>query len=76
MVRLLGLDDVALSSGAACTSVQPEPSHVLLSLGLSERLAVASVRFGLGRWNTVEEVAYVIEKVRRLVCRLREMSQV
>ena len=71
---LLGLDDVALSSGAACTSVQPEPSHVLLSLGLSERLAVASIRFGLGRWNTVEEVDYVIEKVRKLVCRLREMS--
>jgi len=73
---LLGLDDVALSSGAACSSAQPEPSHVLLSLGLSERLAVASIRFGLGRWNTVEEVDYVIEKVRRLVCRLREMSQV
>lgn len=72
---LLGLDDVALSSGAACTSAQPEPSHVLLSLGLSERLAVASIRFGLGRWNTVEEVDYVIEKIGRLVCRLREMSQ-
>ena len=66
---LLGLDDVALSSGAACTHAPPEPSHVLLLLGLSERVAVASIRFGLGRWNTVEEVDYVIEKVRRLVFR-------
>ena len=72
---LLGLDDVALSSGAACTSTHPEPSHVLLSLGLSERLAVASIRFSLGRWNTAEEVDYVVEKVKRLVCHLREMSQ-
>tara|TARA_B100001123_G_scaffold51436_3_gene53382 strand:+ start:3215 stop:4090 length:876 start_codon:yes stop_codon:yes gene_type:complete len=71
---LLGLDDVALSSGAACTSAQPEPSHVLLSLGLSERLAVASIRFSLGRWNTAEEVDYVVEKVKRLVRHLREMS--
>ncbi len=71
---LMGLDDVAVSSGAACTSVNPEPSHVLLSIGLSAQLARASLRFGLGRWNTEAEVDYVVEKVCRLVTRLRDMS--
>lgn len=73
---LVGLDDVALSSGAACASVNPEPSHVLSALGLSDQLARASLRFGLGRWNTSDEVDYVVEKVRSLVIRLREMSPV
>ena len=71
---LVGLDDVAVSSGAACTSAHPEPSHVLLALGLSDEQARASIRFGLGRWNTEAEVDYVVEKVSRLVVRLREMS--
>ena len=71
---LMGLDDVAVSSGAACTSVNTEPSHVLLSLGLSAQLARASLRFGLGRWNTEAEVDYVVDKVCRLVTRLRELS--
>ena len=73
---LVGLDDVAVSSGAACTSAHPEPSHVLSALGLSDQLARASVRFGLGRWNTQDEVDYVVEKVRSLVVRLRDMSPV
>ena len=73
---LVGLEDVAVSSGAACASVNPEPSHVLSALGLSDRLARASIRFGLGRWNTPDEVDYVVEKVRGLVIRLRELSPV
>jgi len=73
---LVGLDDVAVSSGSACTSENPEPSHVLSALGLSDQLSRASIRFGLGRWNTPDEVDYVVEKVRRLVVRLRDMSPV
>jgi cysteine desulfurase len=71
---LLGLDNVAVSSGAACTSVSPEPSHVLIAMGLSNELARASLRLGLGRWNTPSEVDVVVEKVSSLVTRLREMS--
>ena len=71
---VVGLDDVAVSTGAACTSANPEPSHVLSALGLSDQLAHASIRFGLGRWNTPDEVDYVVEKVRNLVVRLRQMS--
>ena len=71
---LVGLDDVAVSSGAACTSANPEPSHVLRALGLSEQQARASIRFGLGRWNTEAEVDYVVDKVSRLVVRLREVA--
>ena len=73
---LVGLDDVAVSSGAACTSVSPEPSHVLRALGLSDELAKASVRFGLGRTNTEAEIDYVSDKVVALVTRLRELSPV
>jgi cysteine desulfurase len=73
---LVGLDDVAVSSGAACASANLEPSHVLLALGLPDQLARASLRFGLGRWNTPDEIDYVVEKVRSLVIRLREMSPV
>lgn len=71
---LVGLDDIAVSTGAACTSANPEPSHVLSALGLSDQLARASIRFGLGRWNTADEVDYVVEKVCSLVERLRQMS--
>ena len=71
---LVGLDDIAVSTGAACTSANPEPSHVLSALGLSDQLARASIRFGLGRWNTADEVDRVVEKVCSLVVRLRQMS--
>ena len=71
---LVGLDDVAVSSGAACTSVNPEPSHVLKSIGVSDELARASIRFGLGRTTTQEEVDYAIDKVASLVIRLRQLS--
>ena len=71
---LVGLDDVAVSSGAACTSVNPEPSHVLRAIGTPDRLARASLRFGLGRTTTEAEIDYAIEKVSSLVSRLRELS--
>ena len=68
---LLGLDDVAVSSGAACTSVRQEPSHVLRALGLDDAAVRASIRFGLGRFNTAAEVDYVVKKLGSLVTRLR-----
>jgi len=73
---LMGLDDVAVSSGAACTSSSREPSHVLRALGLSDARARASIRFGLGRFNTEAEVDYVIEKLCGLVTRLRAPTPV
>lgn len=71
---LMGLKDVALSSGSACTSASLEPSYVLKALGVGDELAHSSLRFGLGRFTTEEEVDYVINRVIREVDRLREMS--
>src|SRR4051812_6668682 len=71
---LMGLKDIAVSSGSACTSASLEPSYVLRSLGVEEELAHTSIRFGLGRFNTDEEVDYVVEKVVDKVNKLREMS--
>ncbi|MFQ5600775.1 MAG: IscS subfamily cysteine desulfurase [Candidatus Krumholzibacteriia bacterium] len=71
---LMQLNDIAVSPGAACDSRTTEPSHVMRALGVSDDLARSSVRFGLGRFNTDEEVDYVIEKVVRVVQRLRGMS--
>jgi cysteine desulfurase len=71
---LLELRDIALSSGSACTSMESEPSHVLRGLGLDDELADASLRFGLGRYNTAEEVAYVVQRVADVVNRLRKLS--
>ncbi|MFB3072664.1 MAG: IscS subfamily cysteine desulfurase [bacterium] len=69
-----GLNDIALSSGSACTSVGHESSHVLEALGLNTEMIDSSLRFCLGRFNTEEEVDYVIQKVREVVERLRELS--
>ena len=69
---LLGMDDIAVSSGSACTTNTPEPSHVLRALGVKPNLAHASLRFGLGRFTTAEEIDYAIEKVTRVVERLRQ----
>jgi cysteine desulfurase len=71
---LMGLKDVAVSSGSACTSASLEPSYVLRALGVGEDLAHTSIRFGIGRFNTEEEVDYVADLVIENVNRLREMS--
>jgi cysteine desulfurase len=71
---LMGINDVAVSSGSACTSAMIEPSYVLRALGVSEDLAHSSIRFGLGRFNTEEEVGYVADRVVETVKRLRELS--
>jgi cysteine desulfurase len=71
---LMGINDVAVSSGSACTSATLEPSYVLKALGVGEDLAHTSIRFGLGRFNTAEEVDYVIKRVVEVVSRLRELS--
>ena len=71
---LMGLSDVAVSSGSACTSATLEPSYVLKALGVREDLADSSIRFGLGRFNTEEEVDYVVDRVVETVSRLRELE--
>jgi cysteine desulfurase len=71
---LMGINDVAVSSGSACTSATLEPSYVLKALGVGEDLAHTSIRFGLGRFNTQEEVDYVADRVVETVNRLRELS--
>ena len=71
---LMGISDVAVSSGSACTSASLEPSYVLKALGAGDDLAHSSIRFGLGRWTTEEEVDYVADKLIAVVSRLREMS--
>jgi cysteine desulfurase len=71
---LMGINDIAVSSGSACTSATLEPSYVLKALGTGDELAHSSIRFGLGRFNTEEEVDFVVEKLSAVVTRLREMS--
>jgi cysteine desulfurase len=71
---LMGINDVAVSSGSACTSATLEPSYVLKALGLGDDVAHSSIRFGLGRFNTEAEVDYVADKVIDIVKKLRELS--
>ncbi|MEO8260700.1 MAG: IscS subfamily cysteine desulfurase [Acidobacteriota bacterium] len=71
---LMGINDVAVSSGSACTSASLEPSYVLKALGAGDDLAHSSIRFGLGRFSTEDEVDYVADKLTQVVTRLREMS--
>jgi cysteine desulfurase len=71
---MMGLRNVAISSGSACTSASIEPSYVLKALGVDDELAHSSIRFGLGRFNTEEEVDYVIEEMARTVERLRAIN--
>ena len=71
---IMGLKDVAVSSGSACTSASLEPSYVLKAMGRGDELAHSSIRFGLGRFTTEEEIEYVAEKTTEIVKRLREMS--
>lgn len=71
---LMALKDVALSSGSACTSASLEPSYVLRAIGADEELAHSSIRFGIGRFTTEEEIDYTVERTVKHVKRLREMS--
>jgi cysteine desulfurase len=71
---IMGIKDVAVSSGSACTSASLEPSYVLRALGVGDDMAHSSIRFSLGRFSTVEEVDFVADNVSKAVLRLRELS--
>ena len=71
---LMGINDIAVSSGSACTSATLEPSYVLKALGVGDDLAHTSIRFGIGRFNTQEELEYVADRMIEVVRKLRELS--
>ena len=71
---MLAIKQIACSSGSACTSASLEPSYVLRALGVDEELAHTSIRFGLGRFNTEEEVDFAVDLITKKITKLREMS--
>jgi cysteine desulfurase len=71
---LMGINEVAVSSGSACTSATLEPSYVLKALGVGDEIAHSSIRFGLGRFNTQDDVDYVADRLISVVRKLRELS--
>jgi len=71
---MMGIKELAVSSGSACTSASLEPSYVLKALGVGEDLAHTSIRFGMGRFTTEEEVDYAVKRTVEEVKRLRDMS--
>jgi len=70
----MSLKNIAVSSGSACTSASLEPSYVLRAIGLGDDLAHSSLRFGIGRFTTIDEVDFVLDLLEEHVGRLREMS--
>jgi len=73
---LMSMKELAVSSGSACTSANPEPSHVLRAIGLSDDLTRASLRFGLGRFTTAAEIDFAVKTVCQAVKRLRQLKEV
>jgi len=71
---IMGIKEIAVSSGSACTSASLEPSYVLRALGRSDELAHSSIRFTIGRFNTVEEIEFTVDLLKRKIAKLRELS--
>jgi cysteine desulfurase len=71
---IMGIKEIAVSSGSACTSTNIEPSYVLRALGRPDELAHSSIRFSIGRFNTAEEIDFTIDLLKRKIPKLRELS--
>jgi cysteine desulfurase len=71
---IMGIKEIAVSSGSACTSASLEPSYVLRALGRSDELAHSSIRFTIGRFNTAEEIDFTVDLLKRKIAKLRELS--